>query len=78
MGQIELVSTVSMNFNIRMVVVWLSTILTEIFALDVFSLNFTVGVGLGKLREQNFMRMQNFDHMEIIATCTWYDFVDAA
>ena len=60
MGQIELVSTVSMNFNIRMVVVCLSTVLPEIFARDLFSLNFTVGVGLHKLRAHNFKHMRKF------------------
>ena len=57
------------------------TVLPEIFAAVLFSLNFLVGVGPHKLSARNFLRTQNFDHVKIIATvelllCSSFSFLD--
>ena len=51
------------------------TILPEIFARVLFSLNFAVGVGPHKLSVQTFCICGNFDHVNFITTCTWCDFL---
>ena len=46
------------------------TVLPEIFARVLFSLNLAVGVGPRKLSVRNFCTRENFDLVEFIATCT--------
>ena len=52
-----------------------NTILPEIFARVLFSLNFADGEGPRKLIARNFCTLKNFDRVEIITICTWCDFV---
>ena len=53
------------------------TVLPEIFARVLFSLNFAVGVGPHKLSARIFLRTRKFDLMEFITTCRRCDFLDA-
>ena len=54
------------NGNLR--TLQMHTVLPEIFARVLFSLNFTVGVGLHKLSARNFFAHENLDRVEFIAT----------
>ena len=45
-----------------------NTVLPEIFARVLFTLNFAVGVGPRKLSARNFLLTRNFDRVELIAT----------